>query len=58
MERVHAGDGKDIALKNPRNWIVPRMWRTLDGAVDRSVYETSLHAVLSHIAEKPGVSKV
>ncbi|KAI8357553.1 hypothetical protein B0O80DRAFT_445201 [Mortierella sp. GBAus27b] len=57
MERVHAGDGKDIALKNPRNWIVPRMWRTLDGAMDHSVYETSLHAVLSHIAEKPGVSK-
>lgn len=58
MERVPGGEGGGLAAMDAQNWIVPRMWRTLDGAVDRSVFETCLHAILTHIAEKPGVSKV
>lgn len=61
MERINSADmnrDSDDAVHDPRNWTVPRMWHTLDGAVDRSVYETCLHAVLTHIADKPGISKV
>ncbi|CAO3565818.1 unnamed protein product [Mortierella alpina] len=43
---------------DPMNWIVPRMWRTLDGKLSKTVFEKSLHAVLTHIVEKPGCSKV
>ncbi|KAF9557837.1 hypothetical protein EC968_007411 [Mortierella alpina] len=42
---------------DPMNWIVPRMWRTLDGKLSKPVFEKSLHAVLTHIVEKPGCSK-
>ncbi|ORZ28797.1 hypothetical protein BCR41DRAFT_344088 [Lobosporangium transversale] len=45
------------SINNPKDWILPRMWRTLEGAIDESIFETSLHAILSHIAEKPGISK-
>lgn len=55
VERITHGE--DV-IDDPRDWTVPRMWLTLDGAVDRSVYETCLHAVLTHIADKPGISKV
>ncbi len=43
---------------DPMNWIVPKMWRTLDGKFSKPVFEKSLHAVLTHIVEKPGCSKV
>ncbi|KAF9936468.1 hypothetical protein BGZ67_002369 [Mortierella alpina] len=42
---------------DPMNWIVPRMWRTLNGKLSKAVFEKSLHAVLTHIVEKPGCSK-
>ncbi|KAF9080508.1 hypothetical protein BGX23_002029, partial [Mortierella sp. AD031] len=41
----------------PSDWIVPRMWRSLDGEFDKATYEKALHAVLTHIVERPGVSK-
>ncbi|KAG0197777.1 hypothetical protein BGX28_008715 [Mortierella sp. GBA30] len=46
----------DLAF-DPMNWIVPRMWRTLEGKFDKATYEKSLHAVLTHIVMKPGCSK-
>ncbi|KAF9956118.1 hypothetical protein BGZ72_003020 [Mortierella alpina] len=42
---------------DPMHWVVPRMWRTLDGKLSKPVFEKSLHAVLTHIVEKPGCSK-
>ncbi|KAF9905159.1 hypothetical protein EC991_001979 [Linnemannia zychae] len=47
---------KDMAA-NPWDWIVPRMWRSLDGGFDKATYEKALHAVLTYIVERPGVSK-
>jgi len=61
MERINNSSDllrDEEVTRDPGNWTVPRMWLTLDGAVDRSVYETCLHAVLTHIADKPGISKV
>ncbi|KAI8606696.1 hypothetical protein EDD21DRAFT_360197 [Dissophora ornata] len=62
VERVLTDSAKKNAQEHgraddPRYWIVPRMWNSLEGVVDRSIYETCLHSVLSHIAEKPGMSK-
>ncbi|KAF9925194.1 hypothetical protein FBU30_004974 [Linnemannia zychae] len=42
---------------NPWNCIVPRMWRALDGGFDKATFEKALHAVLTFIVERPGVSK-
>ncbi|KAF9117665.1 hypothetical protein BGW39_001962 [Mortierella sp. 14UC] len=47
---------KDPAI-SPWDWIVPRMWRSLDGGFDKATYEKALHAVLTYIVERPGVSK-
>ncbi|KAF9582746.1 hypothetical protein BGW38_010821, partial [Lunasporangiospora selenospora] len=41
----------------PTDWIVPRMWRTVEGELDKVAFEKSLHAILTHVAEKPGISK-
>jgi hypothetical protein len=43
---------------SPWDWVVPRMWRSLDGGFDKATYEKALHAVLTYIVERPGVSKV
>lgn len=42
----------------PWNCLVPRMWRSLDGGFDKVTFEKALHAVLTYIVERPGVSKV
>ncbi|KAG0035908.1 RNA polymerase III transcription initiation factor complex subunit [Podila clonocystis] len=42
---------------NPVDWRAPRVWRTMDPELDKSVFEKSLHAILTMIADRPGVSK-
>ncbi|KAF9140849.1 hypothetical protein BGX30_005877 [Mortierella sp. GBA39] len=41
----------------PWSCLVPRMWRSLDGGFDKSTFEKALHAVLTFIVDRPGVSK-
>ncbi|KAF8985083.1 hypothetical protein BGZ46_006045 [Entomortierella lignicola] len=54
---VNYHDAHESSELDPMHWVVPRMWKTLAGDVDKAIFETCLHAVLSHIAEKPGISK-
>ncbi|KAF9349594.1 hypothetical protein BGX26_012124 [Mortierella sp. AD094] len=54
---VNYHDAHESGELDPSHWVVPRMWKTLAGAVDRAIFETCLHSILTHIAEKPGISK-
>ncbi|KAF9157294.1 hypothetical protein BGX21_004092 [Mortierella sp. AD011] len=54
---VNYHDAHETGELNPIHWVVPRMWKTLAGAIDRAIFETCLHSILTHIAEKPGISK-
>lgn len=60
--RAGLGEEGFSAAKDPSacpwNCLVPRMWRSLDGGFDKSTFEKALHAVLTYIVDRPGVSKV
>lgn len=62
VERAGLGEEGFDAAKNPQacpwSCLVPRMWRSLDGGFDKVTFEKALHAVLTYIVERPGVSKV
>ncbi|KAG0080630.1 hypothetical protein BGZ90_011748 [Linnemannia elongata] len=59
--RAGLGEEGFSAAKDPSacpwNCLVPRMWRSLDGGFDKSTFEKALHAVLTYIVDRPGVSK-
>ncbi|KAG0056031.1 RNA polymerase III transcription initiation factor complex subunit [Gryganskiella cystojenkinii] len=60
LEFVATGDDsneRSIASKVPINHVSPRTWKRVDGTVDKVAYERALHAVATHISERPGVSK-
>ncbi|KAG0317270.1 RNA polymerase III transcription initiation factor complex subunit [Dissophora globulifera] len=60
QHQIVDGAGSEVWLgpvTDPRQWVVARMWKTLEGEVEKSVFETCVHAVLSHIADRPGISK-
>ncbi|KAF9395034.1 hypothetical protein CPC16_009527 [Podila verticillata] len=42
---------------NAMDWQAPRVWRTMDPDLDKSVFEKVLHAILTMIADRPGISK-
>ncbi|GJJ74860.1 general transcription factor 3C polypeptide 1 [Entomortierella parvispora] len=46
-----------IESRAPSNYVSPRTWRRLDGVFDEIAFEKSLHAVVTHIAERPGITK-
>lgn len=60
--RAGVGEEGFSATKDPSvcpwSCLVPRMWRSLDGGFDKSTFEKALHAVLTYIVDRPGVSKV
>jgi len=49
---------QSIESKAPENNVSPRIWKRLDGVVDEIAFEKSLHAVVTHITERPGITKV
>ncbi|KAF8930326.1 General transcription factor 3C polypeptide 1 [Haplosporangium gracile] len=59
--RAGLGEEGFSAAKDPSacpwNCLVPRMWRSLDGGFDKATFEKALHAVLTYIVDRPGVSK-
>ncbi|KAF9424644.1 RNA polymerase III transcription initiation factor complex subunit [Podila epigama] len=56
--QMEGGDGYDMKDGiDPMEWENPRMWRTVDPESDKRVFERTLHAVLTTIAERPGITK-
>ncbi|KAI1302832.1 hypothetical protein EDD11_005478 [Mortierella claussenii] len=48
---------REEEIQNTLGWRVPRMWHTLDGQLEKTIFETSLHSILTNVADKPGISK-